>query len=102
MKLINYRYGGVIPQSSTWYNGRIVMSEKEWCDCIGYLLRSTAWYESYYPHMPRILREDVAKMLSLKGGGKRVAIRVSATEAIVKRYHLPRYKRQNYFIDIIA
>jgi hypothetical protein len=78
------------------------MSKNEYREATQRLLRSKSWYRSYYPWTASLLREDMKNSVSLKSGGFRVALRVTATEAIVKRYSLKRYKRDNYFIDVIG
>lgn len=76
------------------------MNYDEYKEVVRFLLRSRlgARYENSF--LKRLLREDLKKQVSVKGNGFIVAVRVTATEKIVAKYQLKRYKRQNYFIHV--
>lgn len=95
MKLINYDYGftPADPTSGTYYRGKIQMTLDEYREAVKYLKRA------HFDHK-FTLAEDLKRTASVRGNGFHVCVRVSATEKLVKRYNLPRYKRQNYFIHV--
>lgn len=102
MKLINYNYGSVLPKSSTHYRGKIVMTEAEWKEALKYL-KSKKVSNSFMPSYPwvnSLFLEDIARAVETKTG-RIFTVRTSMTEKLAEKYQLPRYKRQNYFIEIV-
>jgi len=96
MKLINYNYG-YIPLFTCSIHGKIKMTVKEWQDAYAYLLHPSVTKDFFRP----ILKEDVRRVQRLRNGNAILNVRVNATEKLVKRYSLQRYKRANYMIEII-
>lgn len=94
MKLINYRYGPVMPSESTWYDGKVVMTEIEWSEARAYLLRATK--DGF---TRELLKKDIRNYHAVEKG-RVLAIRVPLIAKLVARYSLKGYKRANYFILI--
>lgn len=104
MKIINYKYGWR-EQFQCVIHGRIVMSRTEWIlEVLPYLRRSSVikrinrsagWYSLGF------LRDDIKRSYLTKQGVL-LNIRVSPTEAVVKRFKPAgmKYKRGNYEILI--
>jgi hypothetical protein len=103
MKLINYNYGHTPadPTSGTWYRGKILMNSTEWTQAKKYLMRARLGASYEHRFYKQILREDLKNRIrSVRGNGFHVAIRVPATEKLVRKYQLKGYKRNNYFIHV--
>ena len=69
----------------------------EWKESITFLLRGTSRWSPSYPWVKEILKEDIQREIQTKDGTL-YNIRVSATETLVKRYNLKKYKRGNYSV----
>jgi len=101
MKLINYNYGD-ISKFNCYIRGKIIVSQKEWKAIKKYLLnpftKVGAWLgdEKY---AKKILKEDMQRIVDTKQG-KLINIRVTATEKVVEKFNLKRYKRNNYMFLI--
>lgn len=96
MKIVNYKYG-YIPLFSCSINGKITMTVKEFEKVKKYLFNPAV--KSYYLDKT-ILKEDLDRRLHLCERFW-VNIRVSATEKIVNRFKLQKYKRNNYVLEVV-
>ena len=97
MKLTNYKYG-YINAFDCSIHGKIVATQKEWQDCLRYLLRLKP--DTSYPFYKYMIKEDAKRQIKTKQGYI-VNIRVWATGKIAKRYNLQGYKRANYMFLIL-
>ena len=81
--------------------GKITMTHKEWTEVLRYLKRALPrkLYPSYSWQYP-IFLEDIERKEAHAPENWR-NIRVTATELLVKHFKVARYKRENYFIEII-
>jgi hypothetical protein len=95
MKLINYPYG--------WHfdctiKGKIVMTEKKWKEVVTDLKRSKKW--RLCPDFEKCLfLWDLNRKIDLKDSYL-INIRVFWTGVIAYKYKLPRYRHQNYMLQI--
>ena len=96
MKVVNYNYG-YIPLFNCSIHGKIQMTAKEFEKIQKYLFNPAV--KSYYLDK-RMLKEDLQRRLHLCQRFW-VNIRVSATEKLVSRFSLPKYKRANYVLEVI-
>mgnify|MGYP000228438621 CR=1 FL=1 len=96
MKITNFNKGNYqyIGTGSEVYYGKIEMTLKEYTEVIKYLNRAknTGF---------RDLNKDTKNKQEFKNGFD-VGLGVSRTEQIFKKYNLPRYKRQNYYLSVIT
>ena len=107
MKLTNYNYGG--PQEfGCWIRGKIVVSLNEWYKIQRYLFSPTVLAklgrDSGNALVSRMLQEDMERRVFTRKGFV-VNIRVSATDAVIRRFkpqNARRYKRQNYMFHILT
>mgnify|MGYP001611741983 FL=1 len=99
MKVINYNYG-----YNNFFNcsihGKIILNKTEWKNALSFLFRGAKrWYPSY-PWVKEVLKEDIERFIPTKTG-KLYNIRVPATETLVEKYNLKKYKRGNYTILVL-
>lgn len=95
MKLINYNYG-YFSEFECSVHGKIRMSYKEWIDAIRYL---------YAVESDSFTRDIFIEDTNRRITGKNcfyVAVRVTKTEMLVKRYNLQNYKRGNFILEVTA
>lgn len=97
MKVINYDYG-FIPLFDCVIKGKIQMTTQEFIKIQKYLFNPSV--KSYYLDK-RLLKEDLQRRLFLSGGKFWVNVRVSATEKLVQRFNLEKYKRNNYVLEVM-
>jgi len=77
------------------------MTEKEWKKAILYLKHALPPHLSpSYSYMYPIFLEDIERT-DPHGMPNWRNIRVTATELLIKHFKVARYKRNNYFIEII-
>jgi len=99
MKLINYNYGYLF---DCVIEGKIVVSKREWAEIRTHLLRTTKWVDTntYAPFYKNLLREDMERGIKTKDGTL-YNIRVSATQEVVRKWGLEKYKRANYMFLVL-
>lgn len=87
----NYRFCGT---GSSVYYGLIQMTPKEFDEAMKYLARCKFDHKF-------LLKEDIANKEHFNGGFQ-LSVRVSATRKLFEKYNLPRYKQQNYIIQVLT
>ncbi len=101
MKLINYKRG----YNNTFgcsIHGTIKMERSKFDEVVAFLYRTRRWCDNTYDlnYWKRILSDDLANRVDIKKNGMVVSflvnVRVSATEAIAKKWELDNYKLGNY------
>lgn len=92
MRLVNYKYGYLFDCS---IHGKIVMTKGEWEKVKTYLMRATK--DIFWKG---VLLQDFTRSKDYKNG-KIYNVRVTATEKLVKKFGLKRYKRGNYMIEVV-
>lgn len=98
----NYTYmPDVIDKSGTVYYGKITMNYDEYRKAVKYLVRARIGYSYNWEFNKRLLLEDLERKASVKGNGFILAIRVPATEKLVEKFKLDRYKKQNYYLEVM-
>lgn len=105
MKAINHQkdnYTFVSIYDSSVMNGTIEMTREEFNDAIEFLRIQKLISEKKVDTYTRDALSHVFNWtLKHYGQADRLCLGVRATELIFKHYALPRYKRQNYVIQII-
>lgn len=96
MKIINYNYG-YIPLFDCVIKGKIQMDYDEYRQVKKYLFNPSVKSNYLYKD---ILKEDFERQLSVKRNKFWVNIRTTATEKIVDKFGLDKYKRANYVIEV--
>lgn len=96
MKVTNFNKGGYqyLGTGSSVYYGKIQMSLKEFNEAVKYLNKCKFEYKDR-------LKKDIKDREYFKGGFQ-LSVRVTATKKLFKKYNLPRYKQQNYIIQVIT
>lgn len=105
MKIKNFNKGNYtympneVNGSGSVYYGRIEMTYPEFVKVVKYLMRARlgASYEQRF--YKKMLREDLQRKAKVKGGFI-CKVRVFATEKLVEKFKLERYKRQNYYLQV--
>lgn len=87
--------------SSAVYYGKIIMTYVEFCKAVRYLKRCKLGESYENAGLQRMLSEDLQKKEAFNGGFN-VCIRVTATRKLFNKYNLPRYKTQNYYIQVLT
>lgn len=99
MKIINHQKGNFSYCGESVMYGTIIMSQKEFCDVVGYLKQQ---YRYAKKHIKTYVRDSLYHTITYTLTKKEnpVCLGVCATELLFKKYKLPRYKKQNYQIVI--
>ena len=97
MRIVNYDYG-----YSNFFDccihGKIIVSNKEWKRIMAYVKRVKP--DSSYPFYKNYVLKDWSNKRIKTKKGELVNLRVWATEKIVNRFNIERYKRGNYLFLI--
>ena len=86
----NYRYFGT---GSEVYYGLVEMNKKEFDMVVKYLKKAKFDHKFTF-------KDDLKNIETFKGGFQ-LTFRVSATQKMFEHFNLPRYKRQNYIIQVL-
>lgn len=95
MKLINYNYG-FVQRFECCIRGKIVVTKKEWEKIIAFC--RSKLLESNYTGLT--FEKDIRRQVhSIEG--ELYNIRVEATEWVIKKWKLPKYRRANYMFLVL-
>jgi len=97
MKLINYNYG-YNNTFNTCIHGKIVVSKQLWVRMLKYLFNPAVEIIDWDIDK-RILKEDIKRLIITKAGTL-VNIRVNATQKLVHKFKIKKYRLGNYMFLI--